>query len=181
MSKAVLRGLLTLLAWAVERASRKDPLVRSRITRDVVFQITTDDGVARYWQFDAATRTAKSSPRLHPAPDAGLRFDRAATARRCLFSRRAEKALNEALASRAARIVGNGAYALWFGGLLRKRVRRKPLPSPYVAHDPASEAARAITVEPACRELDPTLTEAWRQRAKLRLVRVPAGEPPTEF
>jgi hypothetical protein len=86
------------------------------------------------------------------------------------------------------RIEGSPVLALWFAGLVKRltmlgrwRVRRRRLPHPYVRHDPSSWMARFITVEPPQRELDRSWEAAWKQRAKLAVVRVPAGEPPKRF
>jgi hypothetical protein len=183
----VLWVLLALVGRLMDAASRIDPVLRSCITRDTVFQISTEDGVARHWRFNGATRRVSSHPGRAADPDGSLRFANATVAVRTLLASD-PAAADEAVDAGAMRIEGPASLALWFSGLTRRlamigrwRVRRQRLPHPYVEHDPATRAARYITVEPPQRELDPSWEAAWRQRAKLAVVRVPAGEPPQPF
>ena len=116
-----------------------------------------------------------------------MRFANAAVAVHSLLARD-PAATDKAIEAGALRIEGSASLALWFSGLAKRltmmgrwRVGRRRLPHPYVRHDPSSRMARFITVEPPQRELDPSWEAAWRQRAKLAVVRVPAGEPPQPF
>ena len=183
----VLRALLALVGRLMGAASRVDPVLRSCITRDTVFEISTEQGVAHHWRFDGVTHRVSSHPGRAIDPDCAMRFADAAVALRTLVASK-PAAADEAIASGTLRIEGSAALGLWFSGLAtrltmlgRWRVRRTPLPGPYLRPDPSSRVARFITVEPAQRELDPGWEAAWRQRAKLAVVRVPAGEPPQEF
>jgi hypothetical protein len=183
----VLRALLAVLGRLLAATSRVDPVLRSCITRDAVFEISTEGGVARHWRFDGVTRRVSSHRGRAAEPDCAMRFANAAVAVRTLLARD-PAAADKAIEAGALRIEGSSLLALWFSGLAKRltmlgrwRVRRRPLPHPYVRHDPSSRAARFITVEPPQRELDPSWEEAWRQRAKLVVVRVPAGEPPQPF
>lgn len=187
MNRLALRALLALLGRLMGAASRVDPVLRSCITRDAVFEISTEQGVARHWRFDGVTRTVSSHRGRAADPDCAMRFANAALALRTLTASDPAVADN-AIASGALRIEGSPALALWFSGLAKRltmlgrwHVRRTPLPGAYLRPEPNSRAARFITVEPAQRELDPGWEAAWRQRAKLAVVRVPAGEPPQEF
>jgi hypothetical protein len=183
----VLRALLALVGRLMGAASRVDPVLRSCITRDTVFEISTEQGVARHWRFDGVTHRVSSHPGRAIDPDCAMRFADAAVALRTLVAS-GPAAADEAITSGTLRIEGSAALGLWFAGLAKRltmlgrwRVRRMPLPGPYLRPDPSSRVARFITVEPAQRELDPGWEAAWRQRAKLAVVRVPAGEPPQEF
>jgi hypothetical protein len=183
----ILRVLLAGVGRLMAAASRVDPVLRSCITRDAVFEISTDGGVARHWSFDGATRQVSSHRGRAADPDCAMRFANAAVAVRTLLARD-PAAPDMAIAAGEMRIEGASSLALWFAGLTERltmmgrwRVRRRPLADPYVQHDPSSRAARFITVEPPQRELDPSWETAWRQRAKLVVVRVPAGEPPEPF
>lgn len=186
MTRLVLRTLLALVGALMAAASRVDPVLRRCITRDAVFEISTQDGVARHWRFDGSTRRASSHPGHAADPQCALRFANAAVALRLLASD--PDAVDSAVAAGALRVEGSAVLGLWFSGLVKRltrmgrwRVHRRPLPHPYVKHDPSSRAARFITVELPERELDPDWEAAWRQRAKLAMVRVPTGEPPRPF
>jgi hypothetical protein len=184
----VLRVLLAFVGRLMAATSRVDPVLRSCITRDAVFEISTEDGVARHWRFDGATHRVCSHRSRADEPDCALRFTTAAVAVRSLLARNPVGAVYKAIDAGAMRIEGTPTLTLWFSGLTkhltmmgRWRVRRRPLPHPYAQHDPSSRMARFITVEPPQRELDPSWVAAWKQRAKLAVVRVPAGEPPRPY
>jgi hypothetical protein len=183
----VLRVLLALVGRLMAAASQVDPVLRSCITRDVVFEISTEGGVARHWRFDGVTRRVSFHRGRAADPDCAMRFADAAVAVRSLLARD-PAAADKAIEAGAMRIEGSPLLALWFSGLAKRltmmgrwRVRRRRLPHPYVRHDPSSRMARFITVEPPQHELDPSWEAAWKQRAKLAVVRVPAGEPPQPF
>jgi hypothetical protein len=183
----ILRVLLAAIGRVMSIASRIDPVLRSCITRDVVFEISTDDGVARHWRFDGVTRRVWSRPGHAPSPDCALRFADAGLALRSLVDGD-PAALEELIAAGGLRVEGSAAVAGWFAGLVNRltmigrwRVVRQPLPHPYVRHDASGVAARFITVEPPQRELDRAWPAAWAQRAKLVVVRVPSGERPRRF
>jgi len=187
IAKIALNSLLAFVERLMAAATQVDPVLRSCITRDVAFEISTDDGVARHCRFDGVNHRVASS-RGHAAdPDCAMRFTTASAALRTLLSSD-PGAADKAIAAGEMRIEGSASLALWFSGLVERvtmigrwRVRRRALPEPYLEHDPASQAARFITVEPPESELDPSWEAAWEQRAKLVLVRVPAGEPPQEY
>ena len=183
----VLRVLLASVGRLMAATSRVDPVLRSCITRDIVFEISTEEGVARHWRFDGVTRRVSFHRGRAADPDCAMRFANAAVAVRTLLARD-PAAADKAIDGGAMRIEGSPWLALWFSGLAKRltmmgrwRVRRRRLPHPYVQHDPSSRMARFITVEPPQRELDPSWEAAWKQRAKLAVVRVPAGEPPQPF
>jgi len=185
--RLVLRVFLASLGRLMSAASRVDPALRRCITRDVVFEISTADGVARHWRFDGIARRVSSHQGRAADSHCAMRFASAAVAVRSLLAGD-PAAADRAIEAGTMRIEGTASPALWFSGLVelltttgRRRVRRRRLPHPYLQHDPSSRMARFITVEPPQRELDPSWQAAWRQRAKLAVVRVPAGEPPQPF
>lgn len=187
LMRLVLRVLLAVVGRLMATTSQVDPVLRSCITRDTVFEISTEHGVARDWRFDGVTHRVSSHQGQTADPDCALRFADPAVAVRSLLARD-PAAADEAIAAGAMRIEGSSSLALWFAGLTKRltmmgrwRVRQRRLPHPYVQHDPSSQMARFITVEPPQRELDPSWEPAWKQRAKLAVVRVPAGEPPQPF
>lgn len=183
-----LRGLLFALGHAMAAISHVDPATRRRITRDLVIEISSDDGPARHWVFDRARRSLSTRGGHAPRVDAAFRFSTSGQALRTLLSPHAIGRIFEGLQAETMRWEGNLLLMLWFYGLTRRiapigrqhRLWRR-LPHAYVAHDPSSPAARFITVEPPERELDRGWTNAWEQRAKLLIVRVVDGEPAREF
>jgi hypothetical protein len=183
----LLRVLLALIGRLMAATSRVDPVLRSCITRDAVFEISIEGGIARHWRFDGVSHRVAFHRGRATDPDCAMRFANARVAVRSLLARD-PSAADKAIEAGALRIEGSPSLALWFSGTAKRltmmgrwRVRRRPLPHPYVRHDPSSRAARFITVEPPQRELDRSWEAAWRQRAKLVVVRVPAGEPPQPF
>jgi hypothetical protein len=186
-ARVVLNSLLVFIERLMAVASRVDPVFRSSITRDVVFEISTDDGIARHCRFDGVNRRVASYRGHAERPDSAMRFTTASAALRTLLSTD-PGAADKAIAAGEMRIEGSASLALWFSGLAERatmvgrwRVRRRALPEPYLEPDPASRAARFITVEPPEHELDPSWKAAWEQRAKLALVRGSDGEPPREY
>jgi hypothetical protein len=184
----VLHVLLALAGRLMAATSRVDPVLRSGVTGDAVFEISTDDGVARHWRFDGVTHRVSSHRGRAAEPDCAMRFANAAVALRCLLARNPVAAAYQAIEAGAMRIEGSTSLTVWFSGLAKRltmmgrwRARQRRLPHPYVQHDPSSRMASFITVEPPQRELDPSWVAAWKQRAKLAVVRVPAGEPPHPY
>jgi hypothetical protein len=184
----VLRLLLALMGRLMAATSRVDPVLRSCITRDMVFEISIEEGVARHWRFDGVSHRVSSHRGRAADPDCAMRFANAVVAVRSMLARDPVGAADKAIEAGAMRIEGSPLLTLWFSGLAKRltmigrwRVRRRRLPHPYVQHDPSSRMARFITVERAQRELDPSWAAAWEQRAKLAVLRVPAGEPPRAY
>ncbi|MEV6041212.1 hypothetical protein AB0L65_59635 [Nonomuraea sp. NPDC052116] len=184
---ALVAGLRVLLWWlghGLALASRFSAAVRSQITRSLTVEISTDDGVARHWVFDSRRRLVSVRPGRAEAPDLAVRFTSSGQALRALTSPRAIDRIMGDLMHGAVRIEGSAMILVWFHGLTRKLVavgrtgpRRRALPGAYLAHDPASNGAEKITIEPAVRQLDPRWTGAWNSRAKLWIVRGANGEP----
>lgn len=181
---AVLRVLLACLGAAMALASRLVPRFRAQVSRDVVVQLATDDGVARHFVFDARRRTMASRPGPADRPDLALTFESSWLAIRSLLNTHATGAMVEGLQRDRIRVQGNPVLLLWFHGLTRivapigrgpEPRRRAPLP--FLAPSPASRVADRITREPAVAELDRAWTSAWEQRSKLEMIKVAAGAP----
>jgi hypothetical protein len=184
---AGLRVLLWVLGHGLVLASRFSASVRSQITRSLTFEISTDDGVARHWIFEAQRRRVSTSAGSTEAPDHAVRFTSSGQALRGLTSPHAVDRIIADLHHGSVRIEGSVLILLWFYGLTRKLVAvgrtsgpRHALPGAYLAHDPASNGVEDITIEPAVQELDPHWTDAWNSRAKLWIVRGATGEPMPE-
>jgi hypothetical protein len=183
-----LRALLVVLGHAMAAISRIDAAMRRQITRDVVVEISTADGVARHWIFDAARRTVRTRRGPAPEVDSALRFATSTQALRALLSPHCIGKIVEGIHAQTIRWEGNFLVFLWFYGLTRRiapigrrRRPRRPLPHPYLAHDPSSPTASYITVESPQRQLDREWHAAWEQRAKLLIIRVAHGEPTQQF
>jgi hypothetical protein len=178
-----LRVLLWWLGHALVVAARFSAPLRSQITRSLIVEISTDDGVAMHWTFDSQRRRVSVSPHRAGAPDFALRFANSSHALRDLTSRRALDRIMADRRQRFVRIEGNQLILLWLHGLTRKlmpggrETPRQPLPGAYVAHDQASNGVEKLTIEPAANQLDPHWIGAWNARAKLWIVRGANGEP----
>lgn len=184
MLVTALRVLLWWLGYGLVLASQFSAPVRSQITRSLTVEISADDGPARHWVFDSQRRRVSSSAGRAGAPDFAVRFTSSGQALRDLTSPHAIDRIMGGRIHGAVRLEGNHLILFWFRGLMRKLVPiggagppRRALPGAYVAHDPASNGAEKITIEPAARQLDPLWTDAWNARAKLWIVRGANGEP----
>ncbi len=178
--------LLVTVGLLLTVASRFHPRLRSQITRDVLFEFSSDDGVSRRFGLHAATRTVSLEPVGPARPDTSVHFGRAWDGIRALVSTRTVAHIVTGMNYGDTRLEGNPVLLLWFHGLTRcvlpigssRRPRKRHLP-PIGPREPEQHAtwAARITREPVLDELDPTWTAAWRARAKLLQVRAPGGEP----
>jgi hypothetical protein len=180
-----LRILLVLMGGLLAIASRTSAGIRRAITRDLVVEISSDDGVAHHYVF--RDRRVSSHAGSAPVPDCVLRFATAAQGVRALVSRHTVSHLVAGLLEGTISVRGNAFQLLWFAELTQQvlpiaaRVPWATPPGAYVAPNPALAAAKRITREPALAALDPTWADAARARAKLTMMRVAAGEPTKEF
>jgi len=181
----VLRILLALMGGLLALASRTSASFRRPITRDLVLEIATDDGVARHYVFRnrrVSSRAGKAS-----ASDCALRFATAAQGARALTSRHTVTHLVAGLLEGTVSIRGNPLLLNWFADLTQRvvpsgaTVRWGTPPGAYVAPSDTVAAAERITREPPAAALDPQWQGAVRNRAKLTMMRVAAGEPTKEF
>jgi hypothetical protein len=149
-----------------------------QITRSFVFEISTDDGVARQWVFDHHRRGVTTSAGSPKTADHTLRFTTSREALRVLASPGAVDRLADGLYRETARIEGHPLIPVWFFSLMRTFVpigratqSHRALPGAYLTHDPASNGDEEIIIEPAVSQLDPRWTNAWSARAKLWIIR----------
>ena len=181
----VLRILLALMGGLLALASRTRASVRQAITRDLVVEIASDDGVAHHYVF--RDRRVWSRAGKAPAPDCALRFATAAQGARALTSRHTVTHLVAGLLEGTVSIRGNPLLLNWFADLTQRvvpngaTVRWGTPPGAYVAPSDTVAAAERITREPPAAALDPQWQGAVRNRAKLTMMRVAAGEPTKEF
>ena len=180
-----LRILLSALGGLLSLASRVSHGMRAAITRDMIVEIATRDGVAHHFVF--RDRRVTSGSGSAPSADCVLRFATSLEAFKTLASRRTIGRLYAGLLDGSVTIDGNPFHALWFYGLtqrvapLAKRPRRATPPGAYKMPSTTVPWAARVTREPAAAELDPHWTSAVQQRARLRMMRVAAGEPTLAF
>jgi hypothetical protein len=180
-----LRILLHFLGALLAVASRASDRFRRAITRDLVFEISTEDGVAHHFVFRG--RRVSSHSGKAPAADCRLRFASASRGLRTLVSRHTVSQLLNGVVDGTIVIEGNAFHLLWFYEMtqrvvpLAERVSFPTPPGAYVAPSTTAAWAKRITREPVATALDPAWEGAVRQRAKLKMMRVAAGEPTLEF
>jgi len=184
--KIVFDVLLLTVGLLLVVASRFRRRIQSQITRDVLFEIASDDGVARRFGLHAATRTISLEAVSEQRPDTTVRFGCALDGIRTLVSTRTTARIVEGMNYGNTRLEGNPVLLLWFHALTRtvvpigstRRPRLWRLP-PIKVREPERHApwAARITREPAIDQLDPTWQEAWVAREKLLQVRACNGEP----
>ena len=180
-----LHMLLAVMGYLLALASRTSSSFRKAITRDLVVEIASDDGVAHHYVF----RDRRVSSRAGKAarPDCALCFATAAQGVRALTARHGVSHLVAGLLDGTVSIEGDPLMLLWFADLTQRvapiaaKVRWATPPGAYVAPSTTLTAAKRITREPAATELDPSWSAAVASRAKLTMMRVAAGEPPKEF
>lgn len=184
MGRLLLRVLLSVLGLLLIAGSRVSRRFRAQISRDVVIEIASDDGVAHHYAFTGRTRSLTSRRGRARAPaDLAVTFDTAMLGFLTLIRTDAIGAVVRLLQKRRVTYTGNAAYVLWFWGLTRMvlplgRERRDhvPLPGALLAPDPAGKATDRITREPVTDTLDPAWHEGHLAQSKMPLVRGSRGE-----
>ena len=180
---AALQALLTGLGVLMALASRRSDRFRRQVTRDLLLEIRSDDGVRQQYRLHAATRRLTLPRRPAHGVDCTLTFPTARVGLRILISRRTIGRLVEDMNFGGTRIDGNPALMLWFHGLTRivapigsTRRPRRPVPVPVRVPERNAPWARRIIREPPVGELSRDWPEAWAARQKLLQLRAPAGE-----
>ncbi|MBA3741865.1 hypothetical protein [Sporichthya sp.] len=187
VGRVLLRVLLSALGLLLFVGSRVSRRFRAQITRDVVIEVTSEDGVAHHYAFTGLTRSVRSGRGRAPAPaDLAVTFDTAMLGFRTLIRTDAVGTVIGLMHQRRVTYTGNAVYVLWFWGLTRmvlpygrERRDRTPLPGALLAPDPASKVADRITREPVASTLDAAWPEAHVAQRALPLVRGSSGEDVT--
>ena len=181
-----LRVLLAALGFLMAAKSRWSRSFRNQLTRDVVMEISSDDGVARHFVF--RDRRVSSHAGRIASPDCALRFTTADRGFAILTAGDGPTRLMGGLFDGGVRLEGRTALFAWFQGLVAAVVPGTPTPrlpatppGAYVTPSSSPEVSSLITREPAVRELDPAWTAAARAREKLAMSRVAMGERPKLF
>lgn len=181
-----LRILLAVLGLVFSAASRWSDAFRRQLTRDVVVEIHSDDGVAR--QFVFRGRRARSVAGRKEHADCAIRFAKASQGFAVLSMADGPHRMMSGLIEGTVTFEGNSGLLPWFQGLAPAaipalpvlRFARKP-PDPYVRPASSEAVSRRVIREPVAHELDPTWTDAVAARKKLLMMRVAAGEPLKPF
>jgi hypothetical protein len=171
-----LRLLLVVLGGLMAAASRWSEAFRRQLTRDLVIEIRSDDGVARHFVF--RNRRASSIGGRAEQPDLALRFATARQAFSVLTAKEGPARLLDGLLDGTIRLEGRTMLLGWFQGLVASvvpgaSVPRFPAtpPGAYVTPSSSEAVSRFITREPPERELDPSWTDAVAAREKLAALR----------
>ena len=181
-----LRVLLWALGVLMASAGRRSDRFRRQLTRDVILEIVSDDGVARHYTV-RNRRVISRSGRTNNS-DCTLRFATATQGFSTLIARNANARMIEGLLDGSIRIEGRMPLLLWFQGLIQRVAPAAPAlrlpatpPDAYRTPSSSPEVSRFITREPAVSELDPEWTHAIAARRKLQMIRAAAGEPIPPF
>jgi hypothetical protein len=180
-----LRLLLAVLGMLMSAASRTIAGMRAAITRDLVIGIETGEGVAHRFMFRAGGMTSRSG--REPAADCTIRFANARQALATLISRNAMSRIYDGVLDGTVTIEGNPFHAMWFYDLTQWVVplAARPVwstpPDAYVVPNTTAAWAKRIIREPVAAELDSKWEDAARNRAKLKMMRVVAGESALRF
>ena len=181
LTRALFRGTLAFLGFAMQIACRASAHFRSQVGHPRTVYIGSADGVHRVFYFTPRALTTRAGRIENPS--VGLCFDNAWLGIVTLLSPRAVGRINTALLERKAEYEGNAVLVLWFFALTRfvlPIARTAPLKSPppdeYIAHDPNSKVSSRIVREPAANELDPNWTAAHARHAQMVMPRGSAGE-----
>ena len=112
------RLLLWALGLLMARASRTNPDFRKKLEdKDLVFQITSDDGVARHYIVkDERVRTRSGAV---DSPAFGINFTSAEKGLKVLTAKNAQVAFMQGIQDRDIVIQGNPALIMWFQSLTK--------------------------------------------------------------
>ncbi len=183
MGKASFKTLLRALGFLMARASRKHPWFRNQVTRDLVIEFKSHDGVAHHYEFVAARREVISKQGPASRATVSVCFDSAAHGFRALSHPHPVSKVINSLLDRTATAEGNVSLLLWFHGLTRIVIPiarhvplKQPLPGALMKPNPESKVYHLVTREPVAPALDPKWTIAAEARSKLINLRALTGE-----
>lgn len=175
--------ILTSLGAMMAIASRYSKRFRRQVTRDMVIEIRTEDGIGRQYRFRAKGRVMDVQWQRSEEVDCALIVSSGWHGLRTFLSTRVVGHFVDGMNDGRLRVEGNPIVMLWFHGLTRivapiGRSRRPRKPIPVTLRGPEYDApwARRIIREPSVRELSREWPEAWAAREKLLQLRAPAGE-----
>jgi hypothetical protein len=186
LARFALHLVLVVLACAMSLASWGSSRFRAALSRNRVIALATKDGVA--YHFVVTGRRIRGRRGKPSSADFTLTFTSSAQALGCLLSSASVGKVLNGILDRSIEHEGSLVLLLWFDGRvqqvapLREPIRfRARFPGAYVAPRQDIAVASMIMREPAVETLDADWTAAWKQRNKLVMLRVAAGEPEAEF
>jgi len=182
--RCLFKVALWILGKGMELACRFSTSFRGQLTRDVIIQVGSADGVSQYYVCGPRTLKSYSGPSTDPSiKTLALTFDNAWLALVTLLLPGACGGINRALLDYRAVYEGNAVLLLWFWPLTRyvlpyDKVRplRQALPDGYIAPSDDVKVASQITREPVATELDPTWKLARERRSQMAMLREANGE-----
>lgn len=120
------RFLLWMLGRLMAKASRENPAFQQQLLgRDMVFQLHTLDGkVARQFSVKNQRITSKSGPASAPA--FALGFKDAAYGFATMNAKNKQLAFMQGIQNKDIQIQGNPALVIWFQGLIKYLMPKKP-------------------------------------------------------
>jgi hypothetical protein len=181
----VLRALLKVLGVLMALASRRVRRFRRQVTRDLLVEIGTDDGVRQQFQLHGTNRKMTLPRRPVEQAECTLTFPTSREGLRALLSTKAIGRILEGVYTGNTRIDGNPVLLLWFHGLTRivapigttrRPRRRERVHVPVRLPEYDLPYARRIVREPVVNELTSQWPRAWVARSKLLQIRSTTGE-----
>lgn len=168
-----LRVLLWALGHGLILGSWFMPSLRVQITRSFMFEVSAGERVVRQWSFDGQRRTVASWPVRRTRAAHGVRYDTSWQALRRVLSPRAVHGIVDDWQHGRAEVHGNAVVLLWFHGLTRRLAKigrepgpRRPLPRPYVRHDPSANGGETVLPPGSRAALEstfaPRIMKPWR-------------------
>jgi hypothetical protein len=182
---AALRALLRVLGVLMVLASRRVARFRRQVTRDLLVEIGSDDGVRQQFQLRGASRTMTLPRGPVGNAECTLIFPSAREGLRALLSSRAIGRIIEGVHVGGTRIEGNPVLLLWFHGLTRivapigstrRPRRRERVHVPVRSPEYDLPYSRRIVREPVVDRLTGEWPQAWVARSKLLQIRCVTGE-----
>jgi hypothetical protein len=186
VARLALHCVLKILGMAMDLASRVSSRYRAALSRDRIIAIESKDGAAFHFVFH--NRRVNGLLGRPAQADFTLRFTTSSQALGVLLSPRVVGKILNGILEGTVEHQGNLVLLLWFDGRVQQVAPlREPIrwparfPGAYVKPRQDLAAAHLITREPAKPVLDADWAAAWKQRKKLLMMRVAAGEPHSEI
>lgn len=175
---------LVVLGIGLKVACRLSKTFRVQVTRDVIIQAGSAEGVFQHYVFTPGKINSYSGPSTNASIETlSLTFDNAWLALVILLSLGTCGGINRALLDHKAVYEGNAVLLLWFWPLTRYVLPydkvgslKRPLPYAYIELSDKIKVASQITREPVATELDPNWELAHLRRSQMAMFRMANGE-----
>lgn len=180
----IFKSALVFLGIGLKVACRFSKTFRTQITRDVIIQAGSAEGIVQHYVFAPGKINSYSGPSNNTSIETlSLTFDNAWLALVILLSPGTCGSINRALLDHKAEYEGNAVLLLWFWPLTRYVLPydkvgplKRPLPDAYIALSDTIKVASQITREPVETELDPSWKLAHERRSQMAMLRMANGE-----